>query len=252
MSARRAAAWLLCGALLLAAPSAVAGPYDPALRFSTHRTPHFSIHFHAGEERLAAHLATIAESVRDRLSRAVGRPGPPAHVVLVDQVDLSNGLATVVPWNAIVIYAAPPAGADTIGNTDDWLEYVFTHEYAHIVQLDRSRGWPGSRAACSGGAPLPFPISRCRCGTSRGWRRWSRAKTGRGGCTAGTSDRSSTSPPAPARSSRSTASTAAWSTGPPARAGMPMAPASTSTCCGSTEPNGSSRCRSEPPDGCRF
>jgi hypothetical protein len=157
MRGRRAAACLLWGALLLASSTALAGPYDPALRFSTHRTPHFTIHFHAGEERLAARLAAIAESVRDRLSRTVGRPGPPAHVVLVDQADLSNGLATVVPWNAIVIYAAPPAGADTIGNTDDWLEYVFTHEYAHVVQLDRSRGWARLARGLFGRSPVAFP-----------------------------------------------------------------------------------------------
>jgi Tol biopolymer transport system component len=156
MIARRAAAWLLCGALLLPS-TAVAGPYDPALRFVTHRTPHFTIHFHAGEERLAARLAEIGESVRDRISRTVGRPGPPAHVVLVDQADLSNGLATVVPWNAIVIYAAPPSGADTIGNTDDWLEYVFTHEYAHVVQLDRSRGWARLARGLFGRSPIAFP-----------------------------------------------------------------------------------------------
>lgn len=157
MIARRAAAWLLCGALLLAPTAAVAGPYDPALRFRTHRTPHFTIHFHAGEERLAARLAAIAESVRERLSRTARRPGPTAHVVLVDQADLSNGLATVVPWNAMVIYAAPPAGADTIGNTDDWLEYVFTHEYAHILHLDRSRGWARLARGLFGRSPLAFP-----------------------------------------------------------------------------------------------
>lgn len=157
MSARRAAGCLLCGALLLVASAAFAGPYDPALRFRTHRTPHFTIHFHAGEERLAARLAVIAESVRDRLSRTVRRPGPPAHVVLVDQADLSNGLATVVPWNAMVLYAAPPAGADTIGNTDDWLEYVFTHEYAHILHLDRSRGWARLARGLFGRSPIAFP-----------------------------------------------------------------------------------------------
>jgi hypothetical protein len=157
MIALRAAAWLPCGALLLAATSAVAGPYDPALRFRTHRTAHFTIHFHQGEEQLAARAADIAESTRERLSRAVGRPGPRAHVILVDQADLSNGLATVVPWNAIVIYAAPPSGADTIGNTDDWLEYVFTHEYAHVLHLDRSRGWARIARGLFGRSALAFP-----------------------------------------------------------------------------------------------
>ena len=156
MIARRAA-WLLCGALLLAVPDAAAGPYDPALRFRTYRTPHFTIHFHHGEERLAARLADIAESAHARLSRAAGRAGPHAHVVLADQADLSNGFATVVPWNAIVIYAAPPSGADTIGNTDDWLDYVFTHEYAHVLHLDRSRGWARIARGIFGRSAVAFP-----------------------------------------------------------------------------------------------
>ena len=151
---------LACGlamASLLRAASASAGPYDPALAFRTHRTPHFIIHFHQGEEALARRLAIIAEAVRARLSTDAGRQGPASHVVLVDQADLSNGLATVVPWNAIVINAAPPSGAQTIGNTDDWLEYVFTHEYAHVVHLDRSRGWARLARGVFGRSPIAFP-----------------------------------------------------------------------------------------------
>jgi hypothetical protein len=43
------------------AGTAVAGPYDPVLRFRTLATPHFLIHFHDGEDAAAARLATIAE-----------------------------------------------------------------------------------------------------------------------------------------------------------------------------------------------
>jgi hypothetical protein len=147
----------LAMAAIVPAPQAAAGPYDPALSFKTHRTPHFVIHFHQGEEGLARRLAGIAEAVRARLSTATGRTGPTAHVVLVDQADISNGLATVVPWNAIVIYAAPPSGAETIGNTDDWLEYVFTHEYVHVLHLDRSRGWARLARGVFGRSPIAFP-----------------------------------------------------------------------------------------------
>ena len=153
----RTAGLALVAALLLASP-AVAGPYDPALRFLTHRTPHFQIHYHQGEAALATRLASIAEATHVRLSTAWALPDKRlTHVVLVDQTDLSNGSATVVPWNAIVIYPVPPSGADTIGNTDDWLEYVFTHEYAHILHLDRSRGWARVARGLFGRSAIAFP-----------------------------------------------------------------------------------------------
>ena len=44
---------------------------DPALRFRTLRTAHFAIHFHQGEEGLAARLGAIAESVWLRMSHAM-------------------------------------------------------------------------------------------------------------------------------------------------------------------------------------
>ena len=79
------------------------------------------------------------------------------YVVLVHQDDRPNGSTTVVPWNAIEIAAVPPTGADTIGNTDDWLTYVFTHEYAHVLHLDRSRGWARVARAALGRTVIAFP-----------------------------------------------------------------------------------------------
>ena len=79
----------------LAAARAVAGPYDPSLRFSTYRTPHFRIHVHRGEEALAVRLAVIAEATHVRLTTAWGvSAARMTDVVIVDQADLSNGSAT--------------------------------------------------------------------------------------------------------------------------------------------------------------
>ena len=44
-----------------------------------------------------------------------------------------------------------------IGNTDNWLELVFAHEFTHIVHLDRSRGWSRAVRAVFGRTPLAFP-----------------------------------------------------------------------------------------------
>ncbi len=138
--------------------AASAGPYDPAFSFKSLASPHFVIHFHRGEERLASRLAQIAERVHDTVARTgTAMPRRRTHIVLVDQNDYPNGSATVVPWNAIQIDATPPTGVETIGNTDDWLEYVFTHEYAHIRHLDRSEGWARAAKAVFGRTILAFP-----------------------------------------------------------------------------------------------
>jgi Tol biopolymer transport system component len=119
---------------------AAATRYDPRLRFRTLSTAHFDIHFHQGEEPLAKRLERIAEEVADRLELRLGRPGGRVHVILVAQTDVSNGWATPVPYDLIEIVTVAPGGASAIGNTDDWLRLVFSHEYTHIVHLDRSRG----------------------------------------------------------------------------------------------------------------
>ena len=79
------------------------------------------------------------------------------HVVLVNQSDQPNGWATPVPYNLIEITAAGPSGESLIGNTDDWLRLVFTHEYTHIVHLGRSAGWIGGLRRVFGRNPALFP-----------------------------------------------------------------------------------------------
>ena len=128
--------------MLAAGPLFAATRFDPRLRFRSISTEHFVIYFHHGEERLAARVARIAEETRLRLQPTLGVPmQPKTHVVLVDQTELANGWATPIPYNTIIIGAAAPSGSELIGNTDNWLELVFAHEYTHIVHLDRSRGW---------------------------------------------------------------------------------------------------------------
>jgi WD40-like Beta Propeller Repeat len=131
--------------------------YDWRLRFRTLSTPHFDIHAHQGEEPLARRLAAIAERVRSRFAPVFGVARGRVQVVLVDQTDVSNGSATPFPYDAIEITAVPPAGETLIGNTTDWLELVFTHEYTHILHLDRTRGWIDVVRHVFGRVPIVFP-----------------------------------------------------------------------------------------------
>src|ERR1700694_2646752 len=84
--------------------------FDPALRFRVLSTEHFLIYYHQDEESLARRLAAIAENTSRTLRQPLGVTPPPlTHVVLVDQTDLSNGSATPVPYNTIVVTAVWPA-----------------------------------------------------------------------------------------------------------------------------------------------
>jgi hypothetical protein len=140
-------------------PAAVHGSerYDPRLRFRTISTPRFDIHFHQGEEAMAKRLAALSEQVATELEPRLGRPRARVNVILVDQTDLSNGWATPVPYNLIEIVAAAPRAETIIGNTSDWLRLVFTHEYTHVLHLERSGGWLGAIGRPFGRVPLFYP-----------------------------------------------------------------------------------------------
>src|SRR5262245_40560314 len=145
--------------LLMLAPALApaATRFDPRLRFRTFRTAHFDVHAHQGEDAMARRLGAIAERVRARFQPSLGVPRGRVQVILVDQTDFSNGSADPFPYDAIEIAAVPPTGEEEIGNTTDWPELAFTHEYTHILHLDRSLGFMGGVRRIFGRAPVVFP-----------------------------------------------------------------------------------------------
>ena len=166
MSPRRAASGLSGAiiALLIVLAGATTAPasdfLDPRLRFRTIDTEHFRIYFHAGQDHQAARLAVIAEEVWPTVGRALGVTAPRrTHVMLVDQSESANGWATPLPYDTIYITAAAPPGHDFLGNGSDWLRLVFTHEFTHIVHLDRSSGWARLFRGTFGRTPIAFNSS---------------------------------------------------------------------------------------------
>jgi len=155
MRARTAAlVLLLAGAA--AGHASGASLFDPTLRFRSLPTEHFVIYFHQGEDALAQRLARIAEDAWRALERPMGLTPPRrTRVVLADQTEQFNGYATPVPYNTIVLYAVTPSGSSS--DFDDWLRLVFTHEFTHIVHLDRSEGWARVARGIFGRAPYAFP-----------------------------------------------------------------------------------------------
>jgi hypothetical protein len=114
------------------------------------------IYFHQGEDRAAQRLATIAEETWRALEQPLGvTPPPRTEVVLADQTEFANGFALPVPYDTVVIYTVWPPG--TQFNFDDWLRLAFTHEFTHIVHLDRSEGWARIARRIFGRTSYAFP-----------------------------------------------------------------------------------------------
>ncbi len=115
---------------------------DTSLKFSTIETKHFSIHFHQGLEDVAQKAASIAENAHTILtSEFKWEPREKTQIVLIDDSDFTNGWANVLPYNTIYIQVVPPSIDMTIGEYEDWLKILITHEYTHILTMDTARGY---------------------------------------------------------------------------------------------------------------
>ncbi len=148
----------LLGALSALLFSAGAVAVDPQLDWRTLRTQHFNIHFHPGAERLAARVADVAEQVHQRLSRRLEwQPHGRTEVVLSDEASLPNGFATPLPFNQMQLYPVIPDDIQGLEESDDWLELLFTHEYTHVLHLDRAEGAPAGLRRLFGRDLLLFP-----------------------------------------------------------------------------------------------
>ena len=113
---------------------------DPSREWRTISTTHFYVHYTPELEAQARRTAANAERAYTQLSSQLTKPRGKIDIVLSDAVDFSNGSATAVPTNRIVLYANPPVDQSALRFTDDWNALVVTHELTHIFHLDRSRG----------------------------------------------------------------------------------------------------------------
>jgi len=151
-------AFAACAALLAVFMPAAAWAVDPNLHWYSLEGPHFLVIYHEGEEALAAHMLDEAEATAVRLDPWLGwTPDDKVQLVVTDHVDLPNGLTTPIPRNNVQLYVAPPDGLDTLEDFDDWFRLLITHEYTHVLQLDKATGAPGFMRHIFGRNPLLMP-----------------------------------------------------------------------------------------------
>jgi len=153
------AALLVLWTVLPAGTASAATLHAPGQKWRTSGTDHFVLHFPAELEPMARQLAPLLEAAHARQSlRMQWRPRWRTHVVLIDQFDAANGMATAIPYNLMVLFASPPDGdSGLMLNPDGWLETLSVHEYTHILHLDRATGLPAGLRDVFGRMPLFFP-----------------------------------------------------------------------------------------------
>ena len=104
-------------ALLCAPARADAG--DPYLRFWTLSTPHFRVHYHEGLESIAERAASIAERAHRLLvPHLAGAPDDITNIVLIDDSDSANGIASARPYNSILLYVTAPEDMSALNDYD--------------------------------------------------------------------------------------------------------------------------------------
>ncbi|MBE9559328.1 MAG: hypothetical protein IMF15_01000 [Proteobacteria bacterium] len=116
---------------------------DPGLDWKTIESEHLYVHFADGNKELAERALAIAEGAHEHLTKKLDwNPVEKTHIILSDETDQPNGFATPIYFNRTVLFLAPPTSVNTLEDFDDWFTTLITHEYTHIVHLDKSAGSP--------------------------------------------------------------------------------------------------------------
>lgn len=146
---------LLAGLSLgLSASAAQAG--DPRLSWYTLQTPHFRVTFHSGLEPIAQRVGAIAERAYGVLRGPLDQtPSEVVEVLLTDDSDFANGSAGAVPYDAIRLFATAPDDMSALGEYDDWLNELVTHEYTHVLHVDNVSGLPALLNKIIGKTAIP-------------------------------------------------------------------------------------------------
>ncbi|MBX3185295.1 MAG: PD40 domain-containing protein [Polyangiaceae bacterium] len=141
MPPRALLAVLFAALVLTGAKTSHAG--DPRLHWRTVETPRFRVHYPMGLDDIAQRVADMAEITHARLSPQLGwQPRELTHIVVTDDTDSSNGSANVRPYNIIRLFVSAPDDMSVLGDYDDWLWMLLTHEHTHVLHLDNRSGIP--------------------------------------------------------------------------------------------------------------
>ncbi len=135
---KRLFSFLVAFTFFLQSFPAISAVFNPSDQFYTIKTAHFFIHYPHGVESVAQNASEIAETVYSKLSTKLDwKPWGRTHMVLVDQTDTANGMATVIPANYLLLFVTPPKAGTSLDNYKNYLDMLITHELTHILHIDQ-------------------------------------------------------------------------------------------------------------------
>lgn len=106
------------------------------LEWMTFETEHFMVHYHDGTEWTAREAARVAETVYPLVTGFYDfEPSEKTDLIIKDTDDIANGAAYYFD-NKIDIWASPLDFE--LRGAHRWLRNVITHEFTHIVSLQKS------------------------------------------------------------------------------------------------------------------
>ncbi|MDH5517708.1 MAG: hypothetical protein OEY36_07800 [Gammaproteobacteria bacterium] len=140
--------------------STLAQAADPSKDWKTLTSEHFRVHFQSAYTEQAKTSVLIAEKLFPVLQkRFTTTPQEKISMLITDEHDSANGLATPFPFNLVVLRLSPPDSVAQLEDYDDWLSLLIEHELTHIFHLDKSAGVVSRLRKIFGRHPLLFPNS---------------------------------------------------------------------------------------------
>ena len=122
--------------VLWAQSTSISPLIDGSGQWRTLQTQNFNIHFPRGQEEYTHRAAKLFERVHAKLAPLYPKPFKEykTNVAMVFSGDVTQGLATTLGINQIILYMEPPP-LGNFSSYESWLELLFTHEYTHVLSL---------------------------------------------------------------------------------------------------------------------
>ena len=115
--------------------------YDPKIVWRTIKTEHFEIHYADTLLLQAQAAAKYFEEAHGKLSPKFNwTPWGHTQVILTDNNDTANGMASTLPYNWILLRVVSPDPDSILADYDNWLRTLIFHEYTHILHIDQYGG----------------------------------------------------------------------------------------------------------------
>lgn len=146
--------WLVAFAL----PVQAGVSHDTELQWSRQQSTHFRITYHEALAELVPQVLSIAEAHYARLTASWHWiPDGRIEILLTDEFDGPNGMASAFPYNFMIIRVSPPDSIDAVEDHGGWLETLIEHELLHVIHIDKATGAPRALRSVFGRNALLFP-----------------------------------------------------------------------------------------------